>query len=269
MVSLDGRPPAVIKLGGRALEARGALRELAAELAALPGPMLVVHGGGAEVSSWCGRLGLPQRFESGLRVTDPETLEVVVAVLAGLANKRLVAALRDAGVDALGLAAVDGGIVEADRHPDHERLGAVGRVRAVNRHLLDVLLAQGRLPVLASIAGRDGRLLNLNADDLAAALGAALGSKLVVLLTDAPGLALGGAVVPRLGLGEVAAALAGAEVEGGMRAKLHAAARAVAAGVERVQVAGWSGPGTIARLLAGTGGGTVVEAGPAPAHARG
>ena len=90
------RSRVVIKIGGRAMEAPGATRELASAIGSLPGEAIVVHGGGAEVSAWSGRLGIPPRFVDGLRVTDTPTLEVVVAVLAGLANKRLVAELREA-----------------------------------------------------------------------------------------------------------------------------------------------------------------------------
>ncbi len=161
------KAPLVIKLGGRALEGPGARHELATAIAALEEPAVVVHGGGAEVSDWCLRLGLTPRFLDGLRVTDPPTLEVAVAVLAGLANKRLVAALRAAGVDAVGLSAIDGGIAAAELHPEAERLGEVGRVRAVAPALLETLLGRGHLPVLASIAAVAGRLLNVNADDFA------------------------------------------------------------------------------------------------------
>src|SRR5262249_30931932 len=136
---------------------------------------LVLHGGGAEVTAWCMRAGLVPRFADGLRVTDPDTLEIAAAVLAGLANKRLVAALRAGGLDAVGLAALDGGTVRARRHALAATLGEVGEVDAVDVSLLVSLLAQGRVPVLASL-GDDGHgaLLNLNADDVAAAIAAAL-----------------------------------------------------------------------------------------------
>src|SRR5262249_37839820 len=159
----DDRPPdrraalvsqgdtVVVKLGGRALEAPGAIAELAADVATLSGRTLLLHGGGALVSRWSERLGLTPRFVDGLRVTDPETLEVAVAVLAGLANKRLVASLRSAGVDAVGLAALDGGVVEAMPHPTAERLGEVGAVRSVRPELLLELIEGGRVPVLASV----------------------------------------------------------------------------------------------------------------------
>jgi acetylglutamate kinase len=250
--------PIVIKLGGRALEAPGAARELAAELAQVPGGSLVIHGGGAEVTQWSERLGIAPRFLDGLRVTDPETLEVAVAVLAGLANKRLVAALREAGVDAVGLAALDGGTVEVGRHEDAARLGAVVRVVAVHPQLLETLLAQGRTPVLASIGADGEQMLNINADDLASGIAAALHAKALLLLSDTPGLKLDGRIVPRLGTGEVMAALAHPDVKDGMRPKLRAAAAAIEAGAQRVVIGAWAGPGTLTALLRGEGGTTLT-----------
>jgi acetylglutamate kinase len=250
--------PIILKLGGRALEAPGAARELVADLAQLPGGSLVIHGGGAEVSQWSERLGIAPRFLDGLRVTDPETLEVAVAVLAGLANKRLVVALREAGVDAVGLAALDGGTAEVARHEDAARLGAVGRVVAVHPQLLETLLAQGRTPVLASIGADGGQMLNINADDLASAIAASLGARALLLLSDTPGLKLDGRVVGRLGAHEVAAALAHPDVKDGMRPKLRAAAAAIEAGAQRVVIGAWAGPGTLTALLLGRQGTTLI-----------
>lgn len=254
--------PVVVKLGGRSLEASGASRELATELARLSGGSLLVHGGGSEVTEWCTRLGIAPRFLDGLRVTDPDTLEVAVAVLAGLANTRMVATLRDAGVDAVGLSALDGGTVEVERHADASRLGAVGQVVAVHPQLLEMLLAQGRTPVLASIGAAGGQLLNLNADDLAAGLAGALHSRALLLLSDTPGLKLDGRVVARLAGREITAALAHPDVKDGMRPKLRAAVAAIAAGAQRVVIGAWAGPGTLTALLEGEGGGTTLLADP-------
>jgi acetylglutamate kinase len=272
------KAPVVIKLGGRALETPGAERELGAALAATPGPRVLVHGGGAEVSAWCARLGIEPRFLDGLRVTDAATLEVATAVLAGLANKRLVASLLEAGVDAVGLSALDGGIVTATPHPDAERLGEVGRVRSISPALLETLLAQGRVPVLASIAAHGRRLLNLNADDLAAAIAAALGARALVLLSDTPGLILEGGRVAKLSHAELDRARAHPDVQGGMRPKLEAAQAAIEAGVPRVHIAAWQGPGTLGDLLgahaaraehAAQAPGTTISNGAAAGYARG
>jgi acetylglutamate kinase len=254
--------PVVVKLGGRSLEAPGASRELAMELAQLSGGSLLVHGGGSEVSQWCERLGIAPRFLDGLRVTDPDTLEVAVAVLAGLANTRLVAALRHAGVDAVGLSALDGGTVEVKRHDDASLLGAVGQVVAVHPHLLETLLVQGRTPVLASIGAAGEQLLNVNADDVAGALAGVLRARALLLLSDTPGLKLDGKVVERLEGREIATALAHPDVKEGMRPKLRAAAAAIAGGAQRVVIGAWAGPGTLTALLEGRGGGTTLFARP-------
>ena len=251
--------PLVVKLGGRALEAPGALTECAAALreAGLSGlsarALLVVHGGGAEVTEWCKRAGLEARFAGGLRVTDAPTLEIAAAVLAGLANKRLVAALRARGLDAVGLSALDGGTVRVTRHPEAQVLGEVGAVQAVDTSLLLSLLASGRTPVLASL-GDDGAgaLLNLNADDVAAAVAAAIPAHDLLLLSDTPGLKLGGRVVRSLSPAALADALEHPEVTGGMLPKLRAAQDALQAGVRRVHIAAWQGPGTISAVLEGT-----------------
>jgi acetylglutamate kinase len=253
----------VLKLGGRALEAPGALAACAGALrdAAAGAPTLVVHGGGAEVSTWCERAGVTPRFADGLRVTDPATLEIAAAVLAGLANKRLVAALRACGVDAVGVSALDGGIVRARRHANAAVLGEVGEVAAVDVSLLRTLLAAGHVPVLASL-GDDGHgaLLNLNADDVAAAIAGALAAADLVLLSDTPGLVLDGDVVRTLDSAALEAVLARTDVTGGMRPKLRAAAVALAGGVARVHIAAWSPGTTLAAILDGTAVATTLHA---------
>jgi acetylglutamate kinase len=252
-----GAGPAVIKLGGRALETPGALDTFARAVTAPGAPMVLVHGGGAEVSAWCAKLGVETRFLDGLRVTDDATLEVATAVLAGLANKRLVAALREAGADAVGLAALDGGTVQVALHADHARLGRVGAVTGVDPSLLVALLSTGRLPVVASIGATAGALLNLNADDVAAALAAALGGPLL-LLSDTPGLAIAGDFVPCVRTSEMDAVIAHPDVQGGMRPKLLAARHAVTGGAAFARIAQWTPGITLAHLLAADGPGTTV-----------
>lgn len=252
--------PVVIKLGGLALERDGACAELASALSSNAGGVVLVHGGGAEVSAWSRRLGQTPSFLEGRRVTDAAALEVAVAVLAGLANKRLVAALRAADIDAVGLAALDGGLVRTRRHAEANRLGEVGSIDGVDPALLDLLMAEGRVPVLASIGAHEGRLLNLNADDLASAVAVALGARALVLLSDVPGLILNGERVARLSAGDAAAALRGADVTGGMRPKLEAARLALEAGVPSVHLGAWSGPSTLDELLGESGAGTTLVA---------
>ena len=249
---------AVIKLGGRAFDGPDAIATFARRLAAHHGRAVIVHGGGAEVSAWCERLGLPASFVDGLRVTDENTLEVATAVLAGLANKRLVARMRAAGVDAVGLSALDGGLAQVAPHADTGRLGHVGAVERVDSSLIAMLLAQGRVPVVASIGACDGALLNLNADDVAGALAAALGATLV-LLSDTPGVKLGHNIVQDLTPHEATLLLAHPDVRGGMRPKLAAARDAVEAGAVLARITQWSESTSLASLLELAGPGTTVR----------
>jgi acetylglutamate kinase len=243
----------VVKLGGRALGAPGAVAGLAAELRALPVAAVLVHGGGPEVNAWCSKLGLEPRFVDGLRVTDAGTLEVAAAVLAGLANKRLVGALRAAGVDALGVSALDGGIVRARPHPDAARLGRVGAPESVNAVRLSAWLDQGLTPVVASIGEHEGELLNLNADDVAGAIAGALEARALLLISDTPGVRFHGDVVSSLDLAAMADALAGGEITDGMRPKLRAARAAVAAGAGFAWIGAWRGVGSLAAVLGQAG----------------
>src|SRR5690606_5824030 len=126
----------VVKLGGTTIsEQRQVLGEVAA--VARRRPVVVVHGGGKRITEWLERLGVPSRFEGGLRVTDAQSLEIAAAVLRGVVNSELVAALRDLGVDAVGLSGVDGGLLVAERIPE---LGLVARVVDLRRDLLDAIL---------------------------------------------------------------------------------------------------------------------------------
>jgi acetylglutamate kinase len=165
-----------------------------------------------------------------------------------------VAALRAQGLDAVGLAGLDGGTVRARMHTNAAVLGAVGEVASIDTSLLLTLLASGRVPVLASL-GDDGAgaLLNLNADDVAAAIATALPARDLMLLSDTPGLKIGGAVVRTVAEHEIAALLEHPEVQGGMRPKLRAALASLQGGVGRVHICAWQGPLTLQSVLDGTG----------------
>lgn len=242
--------PVVIKLGGRALESPDALAAFAAEVATVESPLVLVHGGGAEVNVWLGRLGISPRFEQGLRVTDEPTLDVVAAVLAGLANKRLVAALRSHGVDALGLSVLDGGTLELAMHADAATLGAVGVPTGGDATLIATLLADGRVPVLASLGmSESGALLNVNADDAAAAIAALLDASHLLLLSDTPGVRIDGAIVTTADTESLDILRNHPHVTGGMAPKLAAVAAALARGVARVTLAQWQASGDLGRLL--------------------
>ncbi len=226
----------VIKLGGNELDRPGWLAEAAAALAGAI-PMVVVHGGGAAVNAMSQRLGLPVEKRDGLRVTTPEIAAVVEMVLAGPVNRSIVMALRAAGVDAVGLAGADGGLLTAEPAPGN--LGQVGRIMSVRTGLLHSLLLAGLTPVVAPVApGADGTVFNINADDAAAAVAGALRATELLQISDVPGVLVDGAVAPSLGLAEIESLIARGVVSGGMAVKLRAAAAALAQGARTVRIGG-------------------------------
>ena len=231
----------VVKIGGSTLGAHDTTLEDVVALQRRGLRPVVVHGGGALISEWLKLHGVPTRFERGLRVTDERTLEVVVAVLAGLVNKQLVAALTAAGGNAAGLSGADGGLLKA-RQID-EKLGFVGEVAEVDTRPLVDLLDDGFVPVLAPIGVEwrvrlrrtTGQLLNINADTAAGAIAAALSARWLVFLTDVPGIRdEGGETLPALSPPRAEELSAAGVIEGGMIPKVEACLRAAAAGCHSV-----------------------------------
>jgi acetylglutamate kinase len=237
----------VVKLGGTTLADQ---RQVLAEIATVSRrrPMVVVHGGGKRMTDWLERLGVPTRFEHGLRITDPEALEVAAAVLRGVVNSELVAALRGLGCDAVGLSGVDGGLLIAERLPD---VGLVATVVGVRRELLDSLLVADQVPVVAPLA-RDGEgvVCNVNADDAAAGLAAGLGARQLVLMTDVDGVRdRAGRRLDALTPEEAEALIADGTIAGGMVPKVRAALGALSwEGTEAI-IADSSAPDALVRAL--------------------
>jgi acetylglutamate kinase len=243
-----------IKLGGVAGAHAATLDVLVAS--AVPG-WVIVHGGGNEVADWSRRLGREPANIGGLRVTDPATLEIAIAVLRGLVNARLVAAFTAAGRSAVGLGGADGDLLGAERFDP--RLGEVGRVVRVNAGLLTVLASAGQIPIVAPIARGDGaELLNVNADEAAGTIAAARGGRLL-LLTDVPGVLRGSELVESLDVTEAEAFLADGTAHGGMVPKLRAALAAARAGCE-VHIVNGTDPAAVRAALDGTTTGTTVTA---------
>ncbi len=248
----------VVKLGGTTLADQ---RQVLAEVAAIARdrPIVLVHGGGKRMTEWLERLGVPTRFEGGLRVTDPAALEVAAAVLRGVVNSELVAALRDVGCDAVGLSGVDGGLLIGERLPD---VGLVATVTGVRRDLLDSLLVAGQVPVVAPLArDEDGVVCNVNADDAAAGIAAGLGARQLVLMTDVDGVRdASGTKLDSLGIDEAEALIADGTIAGGMVPKVRAALAALAwEGAEAV-IADAAAPDALHRALEDPTFGTRVSA---------
>lgn len=229
-------PPRVLKVGGAALADAGWLEAFAAAAAGAREPLVIVHGGGPEISAVSNRLGVPVQWRDGRRVTTPEVLFAAAMVLNGLVNKRVVAALQHAGVDAIGLSGIDGALVRAEV-AEAGALGLVGRVVAVRTELLQRLRTAGCTVVLSPISlGPAGAPLNVNADEVAAAVAAALHAAELVFLTDVAGVLEGGIVQPVLTSADAERLLATGKATGGMAVKLRAAAAALAAGVAGVRI---------------------------------
>ena len=224
----------VVKVGGNELDRPDWLAACAAAIKAA-GPVVVVHGGGKAVDALSRRLGLPIEKRDGLRVTTPEVAEVVELVLAGPANRAVVAALRKAGVDAVGLSGVDGGLLTARQLAGG--FGQVGAITDVRASLLQSLLLAGLTPVVAPVAPDvSGTPLNVNADDAAAAVAAALRAEELLFVSDVAGVAVGGVPQPSLAAGEIETLIDRGVATNGMAAKLRAAARALHAGARAVRI---------------------------------
>jgi acetylglutamate kinase len=249
----------VVKLGGTTLaDQRQVLDEVAA--VARSRPVVLVHGGGKRMTEWLERLGVSTRFEGGLRITDPAALEVAAAVLRGVVNSELVAALRDVGVDAVGLSGVDGGLFIAERVPE---LGLVAHVVGLRRDLLDSLLVADQVPVVAPLArDEQGIVCNVNADDAAAGIAAGLGARQLVLLTDVDGVRdASGNRLDSLTVGEAEALIDGGVIAGGMVPKVRAALGALTWPGSEAIIADSSAPGALNRALSDASFGTRISAG--------
>jgi acetylglutamate kinase len=254
----------VVKLGGTTLaEQRQVLAEVAT--VARRRPVVLVHGGGKRMTEWLERLGVPTRFEDGLRVTDPEALEVAAAVLRGVVNSELVAALHDVGCDAVGLSGVDGGLLIGHRLPG---MGLVATVTGVRRDLLDSLLVTGQVPVVAPLArDEEGVVCNVNADDAAAGIAAGVGARQLVLMTDVDGVRNAeGNRLDAITPAEAEALIADGTISGGMVPKVRAALAALAWDGAEAVIADAAAPRALSRALEDRAFGTRVSA---HAHAGG
>jgi acetylglutamate kinase len=226
--------PLVIKIGGSTLGSADTTFRDVASLARSGDVPVVVHGGGAEASKWLEAMSIPSRFERGLRVTDERVLPVVVAVFAGLVNKRIVAAINAAGASAVGLCGADGRTLECRLAAPE--LGFVGDPVAVHPEAILALRAAGIVPVIGPIGFVPGKetdqLVNVNADTVAGNIAAALRARRLVFLTDVEGVrGPDGSVLPTLTGPESRRLIAEGVISGGMIPKVEACLHAVGLGV--------------------------------------
>jgi acetylglutamate kinase len=241
----------VVKIGGAALDDKQLVKKFAA---AIPDickeghQVVVVHGGGAALSRTLKQLGCETSFVNGLRVTDSQTRDVAMMVLAGQLNKQLVASIGAAGQPAIGLCGGDLGMFRASKKlsPD---LGFVGEIRSVNTDGIQQFWSAGIVPVISSLAlGFDGEYYNVNADQMASACAVACGAHALIYLTDVSGVKdADGTVIRWLDVKAVPRMVEQATVSGGMLPKLEACSSALKKGVTRVRIL----PASSAEVLPG------------------
>ena len=231
----------VVKLGGAALEKPELLHALGkaiADLVADGHQVAIVHGGGVQLTKTLKAMGKTSEFISGLRVTDAETRDAALMVLAGRVNKSLVASLGQQGQAAVGICGGDGHVFRARKKKTTPDLGFVGEIAATDPRWLDAIWKMGAVPVISSMAlGFDGEYYNINADEMAAATAIATKADALVFLTDVPGVkGADGNVMRWLTLKEIPQLEKQAVISGGMLPKLNACRDALLAGVKRVRI---------------------------------
>lgn len=240
---------AVVKFSGHYLDDRESLRQFAEIVARSQERVVVVHGGGKEISQLQQKLNIEPRYADGLRITDADSLALVEMVLCGTVNKRLVRHLLAAGVDAQGISGVDRGLLRA-RQMRHEAydMGYTGEVESVRPAVIQDLFDLGVTPVIAPVSLGDGANYNLNADPVAAAIAAAINADSVVFISNVSGVMVDGERAPVMTGAQAERYIESGIIFGGMIPKVSAALDVLSSGVPQALITdldGWaSGGGT-------------------------
>ncbi len=253
----------MVKIGGSTFGNRDTTIEDIVSLQKQGELLVIVHGGANVVTKWLARQGVSTRFVHGERVTDLLTLEVVTAVLAGLVNKEIVAAINSLGGQAVGISGVDGALVQG-KMKDRE-MGYVGTVVKVNPAPLEALLTAGFIPVVSPLSLHTvdrpddaPPIINLNSDPIAGEIAAALGAARLIFLTNVAGICdQSGEVISRLSAGEAAALMASGTASGGMIPKINACLRALTS-TAMTRIIDGRQPHALLKELKGEGGGTTI-----------
>jgi len=253
----------VIKIGGSTFDSHDTTIEDIVSLQKQGKSLVIVHGGANVVTGWLKRLDISTRFVRGERVTDAPTLEVVIAVLAGLVNKEIVAAINCLGGQAVGISGVDGALIQGKMKS--KEMGYVGTVAKVNPAPLEALLSAGFMPVVSPLSLHSvdrpedaPQIININGDPVAGEIAAALGAERLVFLTVVAGISnQSGEVVSRLSAGEAEALMASGVASGGMIPKINACLRALTVGTLARIIDGRK-PHALIDDLEGKGGGTTI-----------
>lgn len=254
--------PTVVKLGGSIFDACDSTITDLVQLQRDGYQLVVVHGGAKMVTSWCAAMNIESQFHQGERITDRRSLDVVTAVLTGLANKETVAAVMRAGGRAIGLSGADGGLIQA-RVKDLT-LGYIGEVSDVNPQPLTILLAAGFIPIVSPVSyhytaeAGEPLLLNVNGDTAAGKIACAIDAKKLIYLTDVAGIrGADGKIIARLNPAEARGLLTTGVALGGMIPKLNSCLVAASAGVT-CYIADGRQPHALAEVISGTATGTII-----------
>lgn len=263
----------VVKAGGAVFGDAVATRALIEQIAILHYlgiRVVMVHGGGPQLTQVTEAMGVPTRMVQGRRVTDEKSIDATSMVLNGLINTRLLAICRELEIEAVGVSGVDAGLIKAHKRPpvqvDGETVdyGFVGDIDVVDGSVLQRLLDSGLMPVVSPLsADENGTLLNINADTVAAAIGAALGAEKLVLCTGAPGILEDvsdpRSVISYTDLKGIEALRASGAIKDGMLPKAKAIEAAIKGGVRRVHVISYDAPNSIlAEIFTNEGTGTLI-----------
>ncbi len=232
----------VLKVGGNEIDDADFLTGLAHAIALMSETPIVVHGGGKEIADLQLKFGLTPRFVEGLRVTDDDALAIAEMVLSGRVNKRIVATLLRAGVDAIGLSGIDRALVRVEkmRHPSGD-LGRVGKVVEVRGEVLREYVARNIVPVVSPISLGEEGAYNVNADSVACAIATALNADAVVFVTNVAGVLQDARVLPSLTAHQAEALIRARVIQGGMIPKVRAALEAVASGARAARITNLEG----------------------------
>ncbi len=227
----------VIKIGGNEIDDPGFLAGLVEVIAAMSEPVVLVHGGGKEISMLQKVMGIEPRYIDGVRITDQPSLSIVEMVLRGAVNLRLVRLLMSAGVEAMGISGVDRGLIRAEKMPHpQEDMQYTGEVQSVRGDVLLDLLKQGVTPVISPVSLGQDSAFNVNADHVAGAVAAAIGASKVIFLTNVEGVLVDGQVAPTLTPEATQALIAEGTIFGGMIPKVQTALQTLDKGVPQAVI---------------------------------
>ena len=264
--SFSGRK-IVIKYGGSVMEKdilrKAVFRDIAL-LASVGVRPIIVHGGGPEINNWLIKLKIKPKFESGLRVTDEKTMEIVEMVLMGRVNKQIVRGINETGAISIGLSGLDGNLIQA-RKLKSSTHGFVGDISKVNSNILDPLIDKGYIPVISSIgSSNNGISLNINADYVAGEIAAAINAEKLILLTDTPGILKDlnnpKSLIRNLNLKQARKYIDENIISDGMRPKTECCIRAIAQGVKATHIIdGRIEHALLLEIFTDTGKGTMIS----------